>query len=167
MRFAAALLFLGLCALPCRAAGPADFAGRILAVHNAERAALKLPPLVWNETLAAHAAVWARHMAETGKPRHSPKDQRKGEGENLWVGTAGSFSPEGMVGGWVKEKQFFRNGTFPDVSTPGEGHVVGHYTQMIWKNTSKVGCAKVSGGGWDMLVCRYSPEGNLIGEKPY
>jgi len=49
---------------------------------------------------------------------------------------------------------------------PG-GHVVGHYTQMIWKNTSQIGCALARTNSWDILVCRYSPKGNMIGEKPY
>jgi hypothetical protein len=167
MRSAAAFLLLSLAALPCKAAAPSDFAGRILAAHNAERTALNLPPLVWSETLAAHAAVWANKLAQTGRPQHSPKNERVGEGENLWMGSAGGFTPEEMVGAWAQEKQFFRNGIFPDVSTLGEGHVVGHYTQMIWKDTSQLGCAVASGGGADVLVFRYSPAGNLIGERPY
>jgi hypothetical protein len=165
MRSAAVLLSLSLCAaLPCEAAG---FAGRVLAAHNAERAALDLPPLVWNETLAAHAAVWAKRLADLSRLEHSPKDEREGEGENLWMGSAGGFTPEDMVGAWARERQFFRNGTFPDVSTPRGGHVVGHYTQMIWKGTSQVGCAVARGRGWDILVCRYSPPGNWIGDRPY
>ncbi len=134
MRSAATLLFLSLfAALPCEAAG---LAGEVLAAHNAERAALDLPPLVWDETLAAHAAVWANRLAQLGRLQHSPNDERAGEGENLWMGTAGKFRPEEMVGGWAQEKQFFRYGTFPDATASGEGHVVGHYTQMIWRDTS-------------------------------
>jgi len=44
---------------------------------------------------------------------------------------------------------------------------VGHYTQMIWKNTTAVGCAVATGGGMDPLVCRYSPSGNFIGQPVY
>ena len=169
MRFSAAtLLVLSLWAIPAsEASTQSDFAGRVLDVHNAERAALNLPPLIWNDTLAEHAAAWAEHLAALGQFEHSPNADRAGEGENLWIGTAGWFTPEEMVGGWAQEKQFFRNGVFPDVSTSGGWHVVGHYTQMIWKSTTEVGCAVANGGGWDILVCRYSPPGNFVGEKAY
>ena len=160
----ALVLFVG---LSTGAAAQADFVGRILAAHNAERAALDLPPLVWSEALAAEAAVWADRLAELGRLEHSPGYQRPGEGENLWMGTAGAFALEEMVGDWAEEKQFFRYGRFPDVATSGDWHVVGHYTQMIWKRTSEVGCALASGDGWDVLVCRYSPAGNMVGERPY
>ena len=47
---------------------------------------------------------------------------------------------------------------------------VGHYTQIVWKNTTKVGCGIANsltdrGGEW--VVCRYSPPGNYVGQKPY
>jgi hypothetical protein len=164
MKCTAAFLVLSLCAaLPCEAA---DFASEVLAAHNAERAVLNLPPLVWNETLAAQAAGWANRLAELGRLEHSPRDEREGEGENLWMGTTGGFTPDEMVGSWTQEKQFFVYGTFSDGTSSG-GHVVGHYTQMIWRGTSQVGCAVASKGNWDVLVCRYSPAGNMIGEKPY
>jgi hypothetical protein len=164
MKSAIAFLFLSLCiTLPCAAA---DFAGEVLAAHNAERTTLNLPPLVWNETLAAHAAVWANRLADLGRLEHSPRDARDGEGENLWMGTARGYTPEEMVGSWAQEKQFFVYGTFPDATSSG-GHVVGHYTQMIWRGTTEVGCAMASKGNLDVLVCRYSPAGNMIGERPY
>ena len=41
---------------------------------------------------------------------------------------------------------------------------VAHYTQMIWKTTTHVGCAIYRDGGWDYLICRYSPPGNRDGK---
>lgn len=121
-----ALLCL-LAAVPSNAAGLTPFAKRILAAHNAERTLLKLPRLAWSDVLAADAAVWANEMAKTGKFQHSPRAVRKGQGENLWIGSAGAYMPEEMVEAWADEQQHFHNGVFPDVATPGEGHVVGHY----------------------------------------
>ncbi len=142
-----------------------DFSAPILAAHNAERAAVSVPPLVWSDSLAADAAIWAKQLAATGKFGHSPPDVRKGEGESLWVGTAGGYSTAEMMSGWVAEKSSYRYGVFTNGTT--DGQVTGHYTQMIWKNSTAVGCAKASGGAYDVLVCRYSPAGNLTGEKPY
>jgi hypothetical protein len=42
---------------------------------------------------------------------------------------------------------------------------VGHYTQLIWPTTREVGCAVAKGQGNDVLVCRYAPAGNVLGEK--
>ena len=45
--------------------------------------------------------------------------------------------------------------------------VIGHYTQMVWKKTNEVGCATADSNTLSLLVCRYSPGGNLYGETPY
>jgi uncharacterized protein YkwD len=148
-------------------AGPAlaaDFDDTILAAHNAERAAVGVPPVTWSSTLAAHAATWAKHLAQLGTMQHSRPSERPGEGENLWAGTAGAYSAAEMVAGWTGEKKDFRNGDYPDVT---RGGTVGHYTQMIWKTTNEIGCATARGGQYDILVCRYGPPGNMVGERPF
>lgn len=137
----------------------------ILAAHNRYRTALNIPPLVWSDTLAAHAQEWAGHLAQSGgNIRHS---KSSGEGENLWQGTSGYFSYKQMVDSWGAEKKLFKNGKFPHVSTTGKWQDAGHYTQIIWRNTTKVGCGKSRSGEYDILVCRYSPPGNYVGERAY
>jgi hypothetical protein len=79
------------------------------------------------------------------------------------MGTHGAFSVEAMVGGWASEKRFFHAGTFPNVSRTGDWSDVGHYTQMIWPTTQRVGCALASTGRVDYLVCRYAYKGNVDG----
>ena len=146
-------------------AAPADFSQQILAAHNSERAAVGVPPLVWSDKLAADAAPWAKHLAETGTFEHSPASDRTDEGENLWEGTQGGYTPAEMAGMWAGEKRYYQHGVFE--SGTSNGQMIGHYTQMIWKGTTQVGCALASGGGKDVLVCRYSPPGNFIGQMPY
>ncbi|HEY2071688.1 MAG TPA: CAP family protein [Rhizomicrobium sp.] len=155
-------LVLSLAVAPAQAAS--DFASRILAAHNKERAVYHLPSLSWDEGLASDAATWARHLATTGSFAHADQGD---EGENLWMGTTKAYSIEDMVGGWAAEKQFYRYGVFPDISTTRRWQDVGHFTQMIWKNTRSVGCAIASNKTDDILVCRYSPPGNFVGEAPY
>ena len=79
------------------------------------------------------------------------------------MGTRGAFSFEAMVGGWSSERKDFVPGVFPAVSRAGSWEKVGHYTQMVWPTTTRVGCAIASNATSDYLVCRYSPAGNVIG----
>jgi hypothetical protein len=139
---------------------------RLLAAHNRERAQLGVPALEWDAELAAGARVWADALARTGRFHHSPADPSDPDtpGENLWAGTPGAWAPEDMVGYWIAEKSDYRPGPIPAVSRSGDFEKVGHYTQVIWRKTGKVGCALARGASEDILVCRYSEGGNVVGE---
>ena len=135
----------------------------VLMAHNQIRAAANVPPMTWNAGLAEGAARWAEHLARSGYMMHS---QSK-EGENIWMGTSGAFSHALMVGDWANEGRFYRAGYFPNISSTGNWQDVGHFTQMVWRDTRQLGCAVASRGGWDVLVCRYNSPGNVVGKKPY
>lgn len=143
------------------------FEQRVLNTHNLERTSLGLAPLRWNSGLAADAQRWANYLAATGRFEHAPDTRVDPQGENLWMGTRGYFSPEAMVSAWVREKRYFRPGRFPNNSTTGNVEDVGHYTQIVWRDTGQVGCARASNRDEDFLVCRYSEAGNYIGERPF
>jgi Cysteine-rich secretory protein family len=145
---------------------PATFEQRILAAHNRERLNLGLEPLSWNPALALSARHWADYLASSGRFEHAPESPYAPEGENLWAGTKDYFAPEAMVNAWIREKRFFRLGVFPNNSTTGRVEDVGHYTQLIWRATTEVGCAEATSVREDILVCRYAEAGNYIGERP-
>ena len=135
----------------------------ILEVHNDERAAVGTAPLQWSTSLQDSAQQWADHLAATGSFEHSDSDL----GENLWMGTTGAYSDSEKVGSWAGEKEYFLpDQAYPDVSSTGDPSDVGHYTQMIWYNTTTVGCGQASDGESDYLVCHYDPAGNVLGEYP-
>jgi hypothetical protein len=144
-----------------------DFDARVLYAQNGERAQLGLGPLKWNPALAASAQAWADRLAATGRFEHAPDGAGEPQGENLWAGTRGYFSPEAMVSAWSREKRYFKPGVFPDNSTTGDVEAVGHYTQMVWRDTGQVGCAMASSAREDILVCRYTQAGNYVGERPF
>jgi hypothetical protein len=146
-----------------REAQAESFEQRLLAAHNAERDRKQLPRLVWSDTLAQHAKSWAERLAREDRMQHSDAKSRPGEGENLWSGTAGYYTPEAMVGGFIAERRHFKAGVFPNVSTTGKWTDVGHYSQVIWPTTSQLGCALAHNKARDYLVCRYSPPGNHFG----
>ena len=144
---------------------PMPTAARLLAMHNLERSRVNAPPLVWDWRLAAAAASYGPTLARMGRLQHSPRQLRPGQRENLWMGSRGAFSPEQMVGSWIEERNAFRPGVFPAVSRTGDWSDVAHYTQLIWKDTTHVGCAIQPAGQWDYLICRYSPPGNIDGRR--
>ena len=145
----------------------ANLEARLLAAHNRERAATGVPALEWDPALAADAARYARVLAETGAFEHSPADPSDPDvqGENLWAGTPGAWAPEEMVGYWIAETRDYKAGVFPAVSRSGDLDRVGHYTQLIWRATRRVGCALDRSQKEELLVCRYAQGGNVIGER--
>ena len=147
---------------------PSTFNGiprEMLAAHNKERASVGVPPMTWSPTLVASASLYANELAATGQFRHSSRQVRPGQGENLWMGTGGAYSPAQMVASWASERGSFRPGIFPAVSRTGNWADIGHYSQMIWPTTTQVGCAIASSRSYNYLVCRYAPAGNIDGHR--
>ena len=68
---------------------------------------------------------------------------------------------------WIDEKQHFRKGVFPANSSTGNPADISHYTQVVWHNTHEVGCGLSRAGGEEILVCRYSRPGNIVGRRPF
>jgi uncharacterized protein YkwD len=136
---------------------------RIVAAHNAVRARAGAAPLVWDPSLGQAAATYATELALTNSFHHSDRSARRDTGENLWMGTHGAFSYDAMVGTWASERRYFVPGVFPAVSRSGRWQDVGHYTQIIWPTTTRIGCAVASNGANDFLVCRYATAGNIDG----
>ena len=142
-------------------------AARILRTHNEERRRLGLRPLKWNVHLEREAGQWAQHLSQRGVLQHADQRTRNRTGENLWMGTAGNWPVETMVGMFIDEKKDYRHASFPDISRTGNWADVGHYSQIVWRDTQEVGCAVSTARGNDVLVCRYWPAGNVWGQKAY
>ncbi|MBD2841808.1 SCP-like extracellular [Erythrobacter sp. KMU-140] len=135
--------------------------------HNRARAEVGVPDLVLDDDLSRAALAYAEELAASGRFEHSPGTTRPNQGENLWAGTESAFTFEEMAAGWIDEKQYYIHDSFPYVSTTGRWQDVGHYTQIIWRNTERLGCGIATGTGRDYLVCRYSPQGNIVGQFAY
>lgn len=131
-----------------------------LASHNRVRAAVGVPPLEWSPQLAAVAQRWADDLAASKRFAHRPKSQY---GENLFelIGTAAT--PADVVNAWASE----RNAYDPRRQSCRTGAVCGHYTQIVWRKTRKVGCGMAQSGTRQVWVCNYDPPGNYAGQRPY
>jgi hypothetical protein len=151
---------------PLIAGATGAVAAQILAAHNRERAIVGHPPLEWDPVLAEHAASYGPVLGRLGDLQHSPRESRPGERENLAMAWRGTMTPAQIVGLWADEKKLMQPGLFPAVSRSGNWEDVGHYTQMVWPTTTRVGCAIYS-TDWDYLICRYSPPGNVDGKPVF
>lgn len=130
--------------------------------HNAERSKYGESDLEWDDALAKTAATWA-----AGCVFEHSGSKFGAIGENLAVGAGSGWSDkvEATKQGiklWADESSKY-TGDYSDAS--------GHWTQMVWKDTTKVGCAVqtcAAGTIFDaessFLVCQYSPQGNILGE---
>lgn len=147
---------------------------RILKGHNDAREEVGVAPLVWSEEVAESARRWARQLAteHPGQLLHSPRSDRNGYGENLSMGyafgTSGTvMTPEYAVQLWTDEKEDYDY----DSNSCASGAICGHYTQVVWENSTEVGCATArytyNGRRYQVWVCQYNPAGNYIGQRPY
>lgn len=141
----------------------------VLDKHNVYRCMHGVPLFTWDDAIAANAQAWA----DAGNYAHSPNSDRniRGEqcGENLAWGYPSRTGLSSTIA-WYSEIKFTEPyGTadsFSDAVPSGEA--IGHYTQVVWKTSTKLGCAKgkatVSGKAGDYWVCQYCSAGNYGGQ---
>lgn len=137
--------------------------------HNAIRAAKGIPPLSWDPALAEIARAWAVQCIDNTAPigliDHNPgRSDTYPEyvGENIY-GSGGQASGTAAVQLWAQEEASYNY----EANTCNG--VCGHYTQIVWRTTTKVGCALHTCPGLQYgssVVCNYAPGGNN-GSRPY
>ncbi|CAN0912418.1 Pathogenesis-related protein PR-1 [Linum grandiflorum] len=132
--------------------------------QNAARAALKLPPLRWDNRLARYATWYANQRRQDCAMVHSNGPY----GENIFwgSGSGAGWTPAHAASAWVKERKSY---SYRSNSCGGGSEGCGHYTQIVWRRTVRVGCARVvcNGGKGVFMSCNYDPPGNYVGERPY
>lgn len=148
---------------------PAELAGT-LAAHNQVRSQVGLPPLTWDPALAATAKAWVTRCVDEDAPSGlvDHNDQRSvGHsgyvGENIY-GSSGTATGPAAVSSWASESA---NYNYNSNLCTG---VCGHYTQLVWRETLRVGCALYRCAGLTYsgtVVCNYGPGGNSHDRRPY
>ncbi|NXA42803.1 GLIP1 protein, partial [Eudromia elegans] len=122
----------------------AKFIRDCVTTHNDFRSKVNPPAsnmlrMSWDPALAKTAKAWAKkcqfkhniYLKKPGKvhPTFTPV------GENIWTGTATFFSVDGALSDWFNEIQSY------DFNTNSCSDQCGHYTQVVWATSYKVGCA--------------------------
>jgi pathogenesis-related protein 1 len=136
------------------------FAREMLNAHNAVRQRTGVPPLKWSSKLAARAEVWAKTLAATGASK-----MQGIPGQNIGYTTPpGSASGADVVAAWAAEVTNYDHDKNTCVDPKIPCH---HYTQVVWRNTEYVGCARAQDAERDIWVCDYDPPGNDVAARPY
>lgn len=150
-------------------AGDHGNARAYLDAHNAFRSAVQppsgypgawapIPPVAWSDQVAGEAQVWAEHLRESNSCRLKHSDTR--HGENLAAGKGlGAAAAVKMWASEVKSYRYSPRYVFEIVT--------GHYTQVVWRTTTHIGCGRAQCGRNSVIVCRYSPAGNRLDKAPY
>lgn len=147
---------------------PPELTGTV-AAHNQVRAQVGLAPLVWDPALAAVAKAWAAKCIDAEPPAglidHNEGRSAGGAyvGENIY-GASGTATGAAAVASWASESANYNyaSNTCSDVC--------GHYTQLVWRETARVGCAlhdcpTLAYGR--TVICNYAPGGNTNNRRPY
>jgi hypothetical protein len=128
--------------------------------------AANMARLVWDSGLAQTAQSWTDQCNFMHNPNLAGN-----AGENIFFDAAPLSASALQLGVnlWFAENSGY---TFGPVSTTDLSH--GHYTQVIWANTLRIGCGatfcpNLANGAPNstFLVCDYAPPGNFIGQTPY
>jgi uncharacterized protein YkwD len=135
--------------------------------HNKVRADVKVKPVEWSADLAKYAQEWADHLASEGcDMQHRPNSGKWAQkyGENIFWGMGKDYSAKDASESWYSEIKDYVHG----VLNNSNWYNTGHYTQMVWYNTTYVGIAiaRCADGGI-IIVANYNPPGNYMGEKAY
>ena len=122
----------------------------ILSAHNARRTNYCVPKLTWSAQLAAGAQAWAArcNFAHSGA----------GTGENIAMGT--NLGAGQAVALWFSEKANY------NYASPGFSPNTGHFTQIVWKGSTQLGCGVAACPSGQFYVCRYMAPGNVAGQYP-
>ncbi|CAH8501825.1 unnamed protein product [Dicrocoelium dendriticum] len=140
------------------------FRCEVLHTHNRYRAKHGHPCLKRSVTLDSMALSWARQLRKSGQPAYSNltyANQLMGENVSDRCTVNGRLSGQTLVEKWYKEGE-----TYNYLSEPDSVEHVGHFTQLLWRETKELGIGFVPSDTPDraFIVCFYHPPGNVKGQ---
>ncbi|XP_057779061.1 pathogenesis-related protein PRB1-3 [Salvia miltiorrhiza] len=139
-----------------------------LNAHNDFRRSAGMPALTWDAKLAAVAQAWAeRRRGDCNYRRHSSSPY----GENIFFMKYREFSPRDVVQWWFSESKMYDSRQLRCRCAPErEGCECGHFLNVVWRNTKKVGCSGIvycNDQGGVYIVCEYDPPALMSGANPF
>lgn len=155
-------------------------------VHGFSRAPLtrRAPPLKWDLVIEKAANDWTRVLNQTCSLYHPSTVQDR----NLYLNFDGHFKGYQPFGQnlYLFMSSTLTAATATDVQIasyykkavkswfsecfnyPTNNGTMGHYTQLVWRTTSRLGCSHTfcrrAGMGAIIVACNYEPGGNVVGQ---
>lgn len=131
-----------------------------LVPQNKARRQVGVPPLKWDATLTKYARTYARERRGDCLLQHSEGPF----GESIFWGSGSRWNATDAVGAWVDERKWYNYAK----NSCSSGEDCTHYTQIVWRTTTKVGCAATKCKSGDTFItCNYYHAGNYVGARPY
>ncbi|KAI8910693.1 CAP domain-containing protein [Powellomyces hirtus] len=148
-----------------------NFFSDCLNTHNRVRRQDGKRALVWDSALQQSAQRWANILASRTTNNGGLPMEHSQSGENLYAKRSnGAASCSDATNMWYAEKPYYPPGS--PIRDDAQFHKYGHYTQVVWGTTTKLGCAVANkshngpNGAFtsSYVVCHYNPPGNVIGQ---
>lgn len=132
-----------------------DEHNRLRALHH------DTPPLVLSRELCNDAQEWADTLMSENRFDHAPRSERNGCGEN--IASASGHSADFVEEAIRATKSWYNELYDPgyDFGNPGWQSGAGHFTQIVWKETSELGIGIARNGRKYVTVGRYRKAGNM------
>ncbi|XP_037339182.1 Golgi-associated plant pathogenesis-related protein 1 [Pungitius pungitius] len=132
----------------------ASFQKEFLETHNAYRAKHNTAKMTLNKELTTSAQKWADHLLNIAMMKHSDTK----DGENIF--SMSSSAPIKLTGKeavnlWYSEIKDYK------WSSPGFQGGTGHFTQVVWKDSTELGVGLATNGKQVFVVGQYRPAGNM------
>uniref|UniRef100_A0A182NHH1 SCP domain-containing protein n=1 Tax=Anopheles dirus TaxID=7168 RepID=A0A182NHH1_9DIPT len=135
-----------------------NFHVAVLERHNELRAEHSAQPLVLDSGMCQYAQQWANTLLSRNILQHRSNNQY---GENLYCCFGkSSISGREAVDSWYNEIRYYTFG----VPNPSNFSQVGHFTQVVWKKSRRLGVGVAVQGTRAYVVCNYDPPGNFNGQ---
>lgn len=142
-----------------------DFLNSMADSINQHRVKHGVPPVELDQELVNYAKSRAEHVADMGKLVH---DGTGGYGENLYTSSSSEPVQDSATAAsdkWYGEIKFYN---YETCATTDPKEAIGHFTQLVWKGSTKIGAGRVCGTAdntWHdtYIAVNFSPAGNMTG----
>ncbi|XP_068724156.1 uncharacterized protein [Montipora capricornis] len=139
-----------------------------LNAHNLYRHRHKVPPMLLDRKVCDDAQRYAAELATKGLFQHAPN--LNGMGENLSMGCMyGNRGQQSAQNTSKASYAWYNEVCSPgyNFEAPGNQAGTGHFTQVVWKTSTKLGIGKADanrpgGETCTYIVGRYEPGGNVL-----
>ena len=129
-----------------------SFGKALLSANNKLRSQHGSSPLKWSSSAASKAQEWATHLAKSGTLQHG---NHEGMGQNLAYKMGQELTAQEVADMWYQEISNY------DFNRPGFSSNTGHFTQMIWADSTEMGAARAVSGNRSFVVANHTPPGNI------